>query len=87
MPRPATGTAVAPIPVGEKAIRHRIASRTAADELARHGLAPVAWIPSRSAPVARAAARRVPLAVSEPDSSLALAYAQLVEQLEEVNAR
>ena len=40
----------------------------------RQGLAPVARIPSRSALVARAAARRVPLAIDEPDSSPALAY-------------
>jgi hypothetical protein len=37
--------------------------------------------------IARAAARRVPLALSAPDSSPALAYAGLAETLEEVSTR
>jgi len=67
--------------------RHRISSRSAEDELTAEGLAPVGRIPSRSALIARAAARRVPLTLSEPDSSPALAYRDLAELLERVNAR
>jgi chromosome partitioning protein len=67
--------------------RHRISSRSAEDHLAAAGLAAVGRIPSRSALIARAAARRVPLALSEPDSSPALAYRHLARLLEEANAR
>ncbi|MGH2869079.1 MAG: ParA family protein [Solirubrobacteraceae bacterium] len=66
--------------------RHRISSRSAEDQLATEGLTPAARIPSRSALIARAAARRVPLAVSERDSSPAVAYQQLAELLEELSA-
>lgn len=66
--------------------RHRISSRNAEDQLAAQGLTPAAWIPSRSALIARAAARRVPLAVSDPDSYPALAYQHLAELLEGVSA-
>jgi len=44
-------------------------------------------IPSRSALIARAAARRIPLALSEPDSSPAIAYRDLTELLAGVGAR
>lgn len=67
--------------------RHRISSRGTERELSDEGLAPVGRIPSRSALIARAAARRVPLALSEPDSSPALAYRGLAERLDGVNAR
>jgi len=67
--------------------RHRISSRSAEDELSAEGLDPVGRIPSRSALIARAAARRVPLALSEPDSSPALAYRDLAELLGGVSAR
>ncbi|MHB8659796.1 MAG: ParA family protein [Solirubrobacteraceae bacterium] len=67
--------------------RHRISSREMADALIASGLAPLARIPSRSALIARAAARRVPLAESEPDSSPVLAYRRLLELLEAEGAR
>jgi chromosome partitioning protein len=59
--------------------RHRLSSRSADRELAVAGLPPAGRIPSRSALVARAAERRVPLAIAEPDSSPALAYAVLTD--------
>jgi chromosome partitioning protein len=67
--------------------RHRISSREMEDALTAEGLVPVGRIPSRSALIARAAARRIPLTVSEPDSSPALAYAHLVDALERVSTR
>ncbi len=67
--------------------RHRISSREMENALIAEGLAPVARIPSRSALISRAAARRVPVAVSAPDSSPAVAYALLAEMLMEVSAR
>jgi chromosome partitioning protein len=67
--------------------RNRISSRSAEDQLGAAGLPPVARIPSRSALIARAAARRVPLALSEPDSSPALAYQHLADLLQGVSAR
>jgi len=48
---------------------------------------PAVRIPARSALLARAAADRVPLAVSDPDSAPAIAYRHLAEQLAGVNAR
>jgi chromosome partitioning protein len=65
---------------------HRISSRTIEHALAGEGLAPAIRIPARSALFARAATDRVPLAVSDPDSSPAIAYHQLVEQLTAVSA-
>ena len=44
-------------------------------------------IPARSALFARAAAGQVPLAVTHPDSSPALAYHLLAEQVTAVSAR
>ena len=67
--------------------RNRISSRSAEDQLRAAGLSPVARIPSRSAIIARAAARRVPLALSQPDSSPALAYQHLADLLQGVSAR
>ena len=66
---------------------NRISSRNIEDRLAVCGLAPVARIRLRSAAVAHAAATRVPLALGAPDSSVALAYRRLVEQLAQVGVR
>jgi chromosome partitioning protein len=65
----------------------RISSRQMEGALAAVGLAPLGRIPSRSALIARAAARRVPVTLSAPDSSPALAYASLAELLVAVSAR
>jgi chromosome partitioning protein len=67
--------------------RARISSREMEDALIAEGLAPLGRIPARSALITRAAAMRVPLAVSAPDSSPALAYARLSAAVEEVSAR
>jgi len=67
--------------------RHRISSREMENALIAEGLAPVERIPSRSALISRAAAQRVPVALSAPDSSPAVAYASLAEMLMEVSAR
>jgi chromosome partitioning protein len=64
-----------------------ISSRVIEQALVCEGLSPAIRIPARSALFARAAADRVPLAVSDPDSSPAIAYHQLVEQLTAVSAR
>jgi len=65
----------------------RVSSRAIEHALMCEGLTPTARIPARSALFARAAADRVPLAVSDPDSSPAIAYHQLAEQLMAVSAR
>jgi chromosome partitioning protein len=65
----------------------RISSRAIEDSLVCEGLRPAVRIPARSALFTRAAADRVPLAVSHPDSSPAIAYRHLAEQLAVVNAR
>jgi chromosome partitioning protein len=67
--------------------RHRISSREMEDALIAEDLAPAGRIPSRSALISRAAARRVPLALSAPDSSPAIAYASLTDTLMQVSAR
>ena len=67
--------------------RARISSREMQDALIAEGFAPIGRIPSRSALISRAAARRVPVALSRPDSSPAIAYASLAELLLEVSAR
>jgi chromosome partitioning protein len=67
--------------------RSRISSREMEDALIAEGLTPFGRIPSRSALIARAAARRVPIALSAPDSAPAVAYASLAELLLEVSAR
>ena len=59
----------------------RISSRTVEDRLTEAGMTPVGRIRLRSALVAQAAAARVPVAQLEPDSCVALAYAQVVELL------
>ena len=65
----------------------RISSRTIEHALVCEGLAPAIRIPARSALFARAAADRVPLAVSDPESSPAIAYRLLAEQMRAVSAR
>jgi chromosome partitioning protein len=65
---------------------YRISSRTIEHTLISDGLTPAARIPARSALFAAASAAHVPLAVSDPDSSPAIAYHQLTEQLMEVSA-
>ena len=55
----------------------RISSRTIEHALVREGLAPAVRIPAHSALFVRPAADRVPLAVSDPDSSPAIAYYEL----------
>ena len=65
----------------------RISSRTIEESLVCEGLTAVARIPGRSALLARAAANCVPLAVTNPDSSPAIAYRYLAEQLAAVSAR
>ena len=67
--------------------RHRISSREMEAALIAEALAPVGRIPSRSALISKAAARRVPVALSAPDSSPAVAYASLTDTLMEVSAR
>jgi chromosome partitioning protein len=66
---------------------HRISSRRIEHALVCEGFAPTLRIPARSALFARAAAGRVPLAVSDPDSSPTIAYHQLVEQMTAVSTR
>lgn len=63
----------------------RISSRRIEELLVSSDLTPLVRIRSRSAAVANAAATRVPLAVSYPDSAAAIAYANLAEQLEAVS--
>jgi hypothetical protein len=65
--------------------RQRISSRNAEEALIADRLA--GRIPSRAALIARAAARRILLALSDPDSSPAIAYRHLAELLSGVNAR
>ncbi len=65
----------------------RISSRIIEHGLVCEGLTPAVRIPARSALLARAAADRVPLAVSASDSSPAIAYHHLAEQLAAVSAR
>ena len=67
--------------------RHRISSREMEDALIAEALAPIGRIPSRSALMSRAAVRRVPVTLSAPDSSPAVAYASLADVLTEVIAR
>jgi chromosome partitioning protein len=59
----------------------RISSRAIEQRLIESKLVPAARVRARSAAIARAAATRVPLVVGEPDSSAAIGYAHLVEQL------
>jgi chromosome partitioning protein len=75
------------VPILTRWDAHRISSRTIEHALAGEGLAPASRIPARSALFARAAAGRVPLAVSDPDSPPAIAYHRLVEHLTAVSPR
>jgi chromosome partitioning protein len=61
--------------------RYRISSRAIEQRLIDVELAPTARVRARSAAIAPAAATRVPLVVSDPDSSVAMGYARLAEQL------
>jgi chromosome partitioning protein len=65
---------------------YRIRSRTTEAALTDRGFEPAARIAARSALVARAAAARIPMALYEPDSSPALGYRHLTDQLEGVAA-
>jgi chromosome partitioning protein len=60
---------------------HRISSRRIEAALIEADLAPAARIRSRSAAMVRAAEYRVPIAISDPDSSVALAYRAPIEPL------
>jgi chromosome partitioning protein len=59
----------------------RVSSRRIESALIEADLAPVARVRSRSAAVARAAECGVPLAVSDPDGSVALVYRELISPL------
>ena len=59
----------------------RVSSRTVDEQLVEAGLAPAARIRLRSALVAEAAAARIPVACLAPDSSVAVAYDEVVELL------
>jgi chromosome partitioning protein len=59
----------------------RISCRAIEERLIDVELAPTARVRTRSASIARAAATRVPLVVSDPDGSAAIGYARLIEQL------
>ncbi len=65
----------------------RISSRTIEETLVCEELPPAARIPARPALFACAAKNRVPLAVRDPDSSPAIAYHHLGEQLAGVSTR
>jgi chromosome partitioning protein len=65
----------------------RISSRQIEQALVIESLRPAVRVPARSALFASAAAARVPLAVTAPDSSPILAYHLLAEQIIEVTAR
>ena len=65
----------------------RVSSRSIDAAVTRLGLAPTTRIPLRSAPVAHAAARCLPLALGTPDCAAAIGYAQVVDELLAVNAR
>ncbi len=67
--------------------RHRISSRETEAALTAAQLAPIGRIPSRSALIARATARRVPLTLGEPDSSPAIANVYLAETIVGLSAR
>ena len=59
----------------------RISSRTVEDRLVEAGLAPMARIRQRSALVSEAAAACIPVARLAPDSTVAIAYSELVDLL------
>jgi len=65
----------------------RVSSRRIEEALEADGLRPEGRIPARAALIAHAAADRVPLAVTQPDSSPVSAYRRLASRLEVVIAR
>jgi chromosome partitioning protein len=65
----------------------RISSRLIEQALVVENLRPAVRVPARSALFARAAAARVPLAVTAPDSAPILAYDLLAERITEAIAR
>jgi len=65
----------------------RVSSRRIEAALIAADLPPAARIRARSAAIARAAERRIPLAVSNPDSAIALAYRELAGELTGVSVR
>ena len=65
----------------------RISSRLIEQSLLLESLQPAVRVPARSALFASAAAARVPLAVSAPDSAPSLAYELLAERITEVTVR
>jgi chromosome partitioning protein len=65
----------------------RISSRTVEDRLVEMGLAPAARIRLRSALVSESAAARIPVASLAPDSTVAIAYSELVDLLTSAVAR
>jgi chromosome partitioning protein len=75
------------IPVLTRWQPHRLSGRRIETGLISAELSPVGWIPLRSAAVARAAAERVPLAVSAADSPVALVYRRVAEHLAGVITR
>ena len=68
-------------------VPQRVSSQTVEDALIGLDLAPAGRIRLRSAAVALAANARVPLAVSAPDGSVALAYHALIAHLEAVGVQ
>ncbi len=60
---------------------YRISTRAIEQRLIDVELAPAARVRARSATITRAAASGVPLVLSDPDSSAAIGYARLVDQL------
>ena len=66
--------------------QYRISSRTIEQALVCKRLAPAVRIPARSALLVRAAAGRVPLAVSNPDRSPGIVYRLLAEHLTAMSA-
>lgn len=67
--------------------RTRISSRNAEEQLAAHGLAPVARIPCAVGAHRERRSPPVPLALSDPDSSPAIAYQHLANTLERVSSQ
>jgi chromosome partitioning protein len=65
----------------------RISSRLIERSLVGESLQPAVRVPAGSALFARAAAARLPLAVTAPDSAAILAYDVLAERIAEVTAR
>jgi chromosome partitioning protein len=75
------------IPVITRWSPARISSRTVEDRLAEARLAPIARIRLRSALVSEAATAGIPVARLAPDSTVAVAYSELVDHLSAAVAR